>query len=777
MEFPRHPVRPLASAFAALRGPSSDPRLWLPFVAVAACKALLLAGIARLDLVPAVLLWPCLTLAPSLERVLHYPHVVLQLPLAARLLDLGIFFTVGIVVQAVAIVRLARAWGANPPPVWEGIGRTTAKFAGLGFMALLLAGVPLAASQAAHAFVPRAAASTVGLIAGGLASMLLFVAPVFWLVRRLSLRASLASSIGLFPQLPVALPLAVLLLAALHAPALMLRTPAIRAGATNDPDWILAALLGQLPAEIFGGVLAAGLATYFGLRTRFRSVPRAAASVPLTLLALFAVALCVAGCDTGAADNVRLRYAGERWVERARLRAESLRESDTEPDSTAYLEVARLYGQAIDQLGAERRTQRSGDRVQQDLSKLVCQALLGRAAAWNDAGRAAASLRDYQALLDATTAYRGARADAALGLARCEDRRGDWPTAHAAYMRWLRGVQAGEWPLHADGLRVPSYVSRRLRDRGARADRQAWVDLASGAFETAAARGELSREARAARFGLLLGVQRWNEAYAALHILRAEDDPQGHDGALLVAEASLLAGGLGRQNEAVGILQGLAAEGSPYDTEHRVAGWLLLGEIHTRSGDWPAAQRDYEGALAAARSDAGRSEAMLGLARTFASKHELPAARREYTHLRELFPSTAAGLLAPLEEIRLLQASGETVEARTLVATALAGYRRVIQQFGTELPALRAARAMSECMGLGGNWGEGIAFLDSIAPSFGSDPRAGTLLAFAARLSVEQLEDRYRATRLLAALDARYPASDVAVLARAYADSLGLRTP
>jgi hypothetical protein len=245
----------------------------------------------------------------------------------------------------------------------------------------------------------------------------------------------------------------------------------------------------------------------------------------------------------------------------------------------------------------------------------------------------------------------------------------------------------------------------------------------------------------------------------------------------LVAEASLLAGGLGRQSEAVGILQGLAAEGSPFDTEHRVAGWLLLGEIHTRAGDLGAAEQAFEGALAASRSDAGRSEAMLGLARTHAAKHDLAASRREYTHLRELYPATAAGLLAPLEEIQLLQEAGETVEARTLVASALQGYRRVIQQFGSEIPALRAARAMSECMGLGGQWGDGVAFLDSIAPSFGDDARAGTLLAFAARLSVERLDDRRRAERLLASLDARYPTSDVAVLARAYADSLGLRTP
>lgn len=777
MEFPRRPLRPLASALGALRGPLLDPRLWLPFVALAALKALVLLAVARLDLVPAVVLSPLLTIVPSCERVLHYPQLALQLPTVARLLDLALFLSLGVIVQAVAIVRLARLWGAAPPPLWEGVYRTTVKLAGLVLVSLLLAAAPFAAVQVAHAFGAEPVASTVGFVAGGIASMLLFVAPVFWLVRRLSLRASLAASIGLFPQLPVALPLAVLFLAALHVPVLLLRTPAIRAGAANDPDWILAALLGQLPAEIFGGVLAAGLATYFGLRTRFRTVARPAAIPVTALVALVALGVGSSGCDPGRAHDVRLRYEGERWVERARLRAQALEESDIEPDSTAYLAVAALYGRAIDRLGEERRISRGSDSVRRDLSKLACRALLGRAAAWSRAGRASAARRDYAALLDSSTVFRGVRADAALGLARCEDRQLNWDAAHTAYRQWVRGVRDGVWPLHADGLTVPAYVARRLRDRGARPLRKQWVDLASEAFEAAAARGELSREARSARFGLLLSVQEWDAAYAALRVLRAAHDPQGRDGALLVAEASLLAGGLGRRGEAVGILQGLAAEGSPFDTEHRVAGWLLLGEIHTRAGDLVAARQAFEGALAAARSDAGRSEALLGLARTYASLNDVPAARREYTRLRDVFPATAAGLLAPLEEIQLLQAIGQHAEARTVEAAALQSYRRVIQQFGTEVPALRAARCMSECMGLGGNWAGGVAFLDSIAPSFGRDARAGTLLALAARLAVERLDDRRRARALLASLDARYPTSDVAVLARAYADSLGLRTP
>jgi TolA-binding protein len=118
---------------------------------------------------------------------------------------------------------------------------------------------------------------------------------------------------------------------------------------------------------------------------------------------------------------------------------------------------------------------------------------------------------------------------------------------------------------------------------------------------------------------------------------------------------------------------------------------------------------------------------------------------------------------------------GDEAQLAALVPIAIHTYRTVLQRFGTELPAFVAARSMSECMGLAGDWRRGVAVLDSIADTFGNDPRAGSLLVQAARLAVAELDDRGRAGTLLAELYSRYPDSDVAVLARGLEDSLGLR--
>jgi hypothetical protein len=137
--------------------------------------------------------------------------------------------------------------------------------------------------------------------------------------------------------------------------------------------------------------------------------------------------------------------------------------------------------------------------------------------------------------------YRGAAGDAALGRARAADRARDWDAAAADYTTWMAGIRDGAWPLHRNGLQVAPYVARRLRDRGEVAARGRWVDLCAAALESAASRDELAREARYARFGILLADERWNDAYETLRVLRSRHDPEGRDGGLVVAEASLLA--------------------------------------------------------------------------------------------------------------------------------------------------------------------------------------------------------------------------------------------
>jgi hypothetical protein len=96
----------------------------------------------------------------------------------------------------------------------------------------------------------------------------------------------------------------------------------------------------------------------------------------------------------------------------------------------------------------------------------------------------------------------------------------------------------------------------------------------------------------------------------------------------------------------------------------------------------------------------------------------------------------------------------------------------VISDYGTELPALRAAGYMSEVLGLSGSWERGVAFLDSISDGFSKDPRAGSLLVRAARLSAERLGDPERARLLLARVRERYPRSDLAVAVQVLEDSL-----
>jgi len=765
----------------AIAGQLGNWRAWSPFLVVVVVKALGLCAIGRFDLVPWFVVSPLLALLPQVERHVHYPDLLLQLPWFAHLADLGLFVTAGVVAQALSIRALARNWSAPPvAPLRPGRAWLRAAFAVVAVAVLLLL-VPMATVRLARWMGAGHLAATAAMLAGGVASLLLFTAPVFALLHGMSFARSVRASINMVAHLPIALPLAVVGIAVLHLPGLVLRTPAIRAGAAQDPDWILGALLGQLPAEFLGAFLAAGIATYVVLRTRVRT-PQG--FVPIVRASTVALAVLALGILTGCGDDARpltrrdrdarrllQRFDAERWVERARLREADLDDAEVSADSTAWLQVAELYTEGLRRLGPDRVGDPGTTPLERDLGRLACRAVLGRAAAMAQAGHLAAARREYRQLLE-RSAFRGASGDGALGLARAEDRGGDWTAAAAGYEDWLRGVQDGVWPLHANGIAVPAYVARRWRDRGDAAARVAWVDLAVASFEAAAVRGEQARDARTVRFALLLDAGRWDEAHAALSELRQAHDPGGRDAGLLVAEASLLAGGMQRDQDALGILQGLSAERSAFEGEHRVTGWLLAGQIHFRAGHLDAALDAYEQAANAARSDAGRSEAALGLARVYVARGALDDARRYYTQLRKAFPSSAAGLVAPLEEIRVLRQHGQAEEAQALVAVAMQGYRAVIQQFGTEGPALIAARFMSECFGLEGDWERGVAFLDSISGSFGSDPRAGSLLVRAARLSAEKMTDRPRAQSLLTSVAVRYPGSDIAVRAQALSDSL-----
>ena len=491
-------------------------------------------------------------------------------------------------------------------------------------------------------------------------------------------------------------------------------------------------------------------------------------------LAVALLAAATAGCDLTTAGLVGRRYAGERRVLRASL-AQAELDSGADADSLAWQRVADLYGRALAHMDLAAIERPATQQLERDLERLTRRALLGRALAHDRAGAFAAARRDYEEVLRRATPYRGARARAALGLAECEDHAGRWSTAWPAYQLWMRGVCDGTWSLQRQALAVPEYVSGRLRDRGARGDRETWIALAAAGLEAAAERSENAREARYARFLLFLQAARYDDAYSALRLCRDRHDPEHRDGGLLLAEASLLAGALGRQQEALGLLGGLRSETSPFDAEHRVAGWLLAAQIESRAGDLGAAEASYCRAAAEARSALGRSEATLGLARVHAQRGDVDLARRYYAQLGELYPGTPAGLLAPIEEVRLARQSGDAAAAQTLLEQAVRHYRAVMQQFGTELPAIMAAGYWSECLGLQGRWDRGVAVLDSIADAFGRDPRSGSLLVRAARLAADKLDDPRRARVLLRRLDTRYPNSDLTVAARGLADSIGER--
>ncbi len=751
--------------------PASNLRFLLPFLVVGLAKALLIAALARPDSVPSLLLAPLLVLLPGVESHLRYPQLVLRLPEIARALDVALFLTVQVGLQAWAISAFGRAWTGSSQPWWRFQG-----IAALLVIAVLLLAAPFATLRIGSAFGGGVAAGHAALAVGTLVQMVLFAAPAYVLLLGMGLRAAVASSAGLLGQLPLAIPLAVIVLAALHAPTVVLRGPVLAVASGYDPDWILWTLLGQIPADVLGGYLAAALSTSFVVRMRHMDLPIRSSRSAVALGAIVLITLQSSGCDLDRARDVRMRYAAERRVERADRRAAEL-VGAAGADSVAWLHVGEQYEGALSVTGEDWIATRAVGSVRIGIAKLAGRALLGRADAWSRAGRHAPAQAEFERMLAKATAYPGMCSDAALGLARAIDRSGDWNAAHAAYLQWLEGVAAGTWPLHRNGLEVPGYVSRRLRARGENAARADWIARAEGALEAAAERGSLARAARSSRFVLLLEAERWEDAYASLRRMRELHDPTGRDGALLFAEASLLAGGLGRPNAALGVLAGLTAEKNPFDSQHRVAGWLLAAQIHVRDSAWGPARTAFEHAASEARSDAGHSEALLGLARVHVALDEIDEARRTFTQLRELYGNTAAGLRASLEELQLLRRRGVPEDVDALLPVVVHHYRRVLQQYGTETPALLAAAALSECFGVTGQWDRGVTLLDSLSGTLASDARAGTLLVRAARIAVDELHDPPRARRLLASLQTRYPRSDVAVLARALDDSLRIGVP
>ena len=263
-----HPIRPLQRSLQSVVRRLSDPRLLVPFLLLALCKVLLLSGMARLDLLPARALAAALAVVPQAGDLLHYPEVLYKLPGLARWLDWVVFLTIGPILHGWAILYLARQWTHAPlvllPGFWRGAGRIVA----LILVASLVLAVPLGARYLAHYLEPSIA-TAVALTAGLLVQVCFFAAPAFLVIEGRSLWESLRLSLSVLADYPIAIPLAILLLAAVHVPTLALRSPAFVSGVGNNPDWILFAVLAQVPVDLLGAMLAAGLAARFALSYRF----------------------------------------------------------------------------------------------------------------------------------------------------------------------------------------------------------------------------------------------------------------------------------------------------------------------------------------------------------------------------------------------------------------------------------------------------------------------------------------------------------------------------
>jgi hypothetical protein len=267
---PQHPFRPFVRALGSVARRLVDVRLWLPFLVLGASKGLLLCALARIDLVPTPVVGAMLAAVPDMSKLLHYPDLLLDLPDLARSVDLVLFVTFGAFVHGWAIVHLARAWTGEPVPFLPNARQGAARLGSLLLLSLCVAAAPLLARLTAHAIGEAALAPIGALVCGLAAQALLFCAAAFVVLDRGSLWRSIQRSVYVLGTFPFAVPAAILFLAALHAPALALRSPALVAGANRNPDWILMALVAQIPADLLGAFFAAGFAARYALSSQVR---------------------------------------------------------------------------------------------------------------------------------------------------------------------------------------------------------------------------------------------------------------------------------------------------------------------------------------------------------------------------------------------------------------------------------------------------------------------------------------------------------------------------
>jgi len=254
-------IQPFFRALGSVVRCTADLRLWIPFAALGFLKLLGIVLLARIDLVPSLWLSALLHVIPQLEESVRYPELILQLPRLARLGDLGLFLTLAALVEGWAIVRFVESWTGQEILLWPDSRRGIRRIASLMGFAAIIALIPWAVRLLGQTLASRQIAVGCALAAGLVAQALLFCAPVFRIVDDLSLWQSIRRSISVFLLLPLALPLCVLFLIALHIPTLLLRSPVFSPAIQRDPEWIWIMLAAQVPFDVVGAFLSVALAT------------------------------------------------------------------------------------------------------------------------------------------------------------------------------------------------------------------------------------------------------------------------------------------------------------------------------------------------------------------------------------------------------------------------------------------------------------------------------------------------------------------------------------
>lgn len=262
-----NPIGPLQRSLQSVFRRLADPRLLWPFLVLAFGKAILLTAVARLDLFPERVVAAVLWIYPPATDLLHYPETLHKLPELSRWMDRFLFVSLGALLHGYGIVYLARTWTRTPLALFPRLGSGLARGLGLVCIAGFILAIPFGIQVAASRWLPSFA-TIAALGAGFLVQMFLFTAPAFLVIERRSLWRSLRLSVDVVSEYPVALPLAVLALASVHLPLLLLRTPLFRGGVQHDPDWILYFVLVQIAVDCFAALLAAGLAARFALTYR-----------------------------------------------------------------------------------------------------------------------------------------------------------------------------------------------------------------------------------------------------------------------------------------------------------------------------------------------------------------------------------------------------------------------------------------------------------------------------------------------------------------------------